>query len=163
MHQTIVVLLAEESIGFENVQDFELFDSPGISIEPQRWFAKHMVKFFANRTEIGEEKFVTKLIKVANRERLTAQFGLAVLVPAELMDADVLTELKADVAALAPRLRDASTQSKLDFDRPDLPQAEREELERNIGEAVKGLRTEFGGKRIPIPIEIRTDDELVAT
>ncbi len=162
MFQTIAVLLGEDSISFENIRDFELFNAQEISIEPQRWFAKHIAKFCANRTEISEAEFITKLIKVADPIKLTAQFGLAILVPVELMQADTLAALKADVTMLAPRLEKSSSQISLDFARPDLPQMERQKLYNDIGEAVKGLRSEFGGKRVPLPIEIRTDDSLVA-
>lgn len=162
MLQTIAVLLGEEPISFENILDFELFDASEISVEPQRWYAKHIIKFCANRTAIAEAEFVAKLIKVADTERLTAQFGLAVLVHAELMHAEVLAALKVDVGALGPRLEKASSQTTLDFARPELPQAEREELDNDIDAAVEGLRSEFGGKRVAVPIRILTDDVLVA-
>src|SRR5574337_1039777 len=149
MLHTITLLLGEEKIGFQSIQEFELFDASGVSIEPQRWYAKHIIKFCANRTKIPESEFTIKLIKVSDKDRVAAQFGLAILVSAELTTDEILIAVKADLTALAPRLVEGRDQtSSFDFVRPDLPQDAREALESDIDDAVRALKVEFGGKRI---------------
>lgn len=160
---TVGVVLADVAVAFHATEEMELFDASNIDLEQPRWIAKAITKFACRRTQLTEDLFTTKLVKLEDTKRLTAQFGLAILVSEGVLSESEISDLKKDVAVYAPRIAGVNeSQPQLDFNRPERQTDFYEKLESAIAETSKDIRRELGGKKITMPIQVRTDEKVVA-